>query len=65
MQAKRQSMAEVGLNVATGFCFSLLIWELLVNPLWPGWLITSIFTVSSLLRGYIFRRLFNNISEKV
>lgn len=60
-------MLESCLNTASGFVVALLIWTFIVIPLfgfngltWGDNLgITAIFTVSSILRGYVWRRIFN------
>lgn len=58
-------MCESVLGTATGFLVSMCIWQT-IGP-WFGYvvtigdnlLITSIFTIASLLRGYLLRRAFN------
>jgi len=69
-QSKTDAKLEVTLNIASGFLISLLVWQYLVAPLmshgylastsWVSSLaITSIFTVTSWLRSYYWRRYFN------
>jgi len=66
-QSKRQSMIEQVLNVGTGWIISLFIWSFLISPLYKidtsvfeniG--ITLTFTIASIIRGYIWRRIFNS-----
>lgn len=66
MQTKKTSLVESFCNVGSGFIISLIVWELIIEPVFDvekniieniG--ITSIFTVVSITRGYIWRRLFN------
>lgn len=67
-QRPATSLLEVCLNVGSGFVLSLLVWEYVIEPLFSveknlleniG--ITGVFTVVSIARGYIFRRLFTRI----
>ena len=65
-QSKLESLLETTLNIATGFIISLLLWIYMVAPLWGLKMtmfdnlgITGIFTVSAIIRGYIWRRFFN------
>jgi hypothetical protein len=71
MQTRLHSIAEQVLNVGTGFVISLLLWEFLIKPVWniqadlvDNLQITSLFTVVSIARGYIFRRLANRITVR-
>ncbi len=66
-QTRLVSFIEASLNVFSGFFISLAVWIFIVAPLfgidvtYAGNLaITSIFTVSSLLRAFVIRRWFNN-----
>ncbi len=66
MQSAKHSMIEVLLNIGTGFIISALLQQYVVTPLWhlqvsaAGNLgITAFFTVVSVVRSYIFRRLAN------
>ena len=65
MQSRLGSLLEQCLNIASGFLLSLLIWQLLGPALGyhvsmhDNLLITSIFTVVSIVRGYLWRRFFN------
>ena len=66
-QTKLVSLIEVCVNVATGFILAWLVWLYLIPVFWPhhsssageGFWITSLFTVVSVLRGYVWRRFFN------
>lgn len=66
-QTKWESRIEATANIGSGFVISLCVWKFIVAPLIiAGWLtinstilITSIFTVSSWLRSYYWRRFFN------
>ena len=66
-QTRWVSLLESTLNVGSGFIVALLVWRFIVVPILgitPSWgtnlYITSIFTVFSVARGYVWRRLFNN-----
>ena len=67
-QTKLVSIIEVSLNVASGFVLALIVWIFFI-PIWyprmagpviESLWITATFTVVSVLRGYFWRRLFNN-----
>ncbi len=65
------SFLETNMNVLSGFIISWAVWIWLVAPLFEydtgyfkGFLITSIFTVSSLLRGFVIRRIMNWYTER-
>lgn len=66
-QTRVVSAIEAGLNTFSGFFISWGVWVFIVGPVFgiptsmgQGLAVTSIFTVSSLLRTYIVRRFFNN-----
>lgn len=66
MQTKTESLIESSLNIASGFILSLIIWTWLVKPLFnietsvmENLNITLIFTVSAIIRSYVWRRYFN------
>ena len=69
-QKKKHSLVEVILSTATGFIVSMLIWQIVgpafgyVVTLSDNFLITCIFTIASILRGYVFRRAFNYITVR-
>ena len=65
-QSKLASLIEAVLNTASGFIVSLLFWSWVVVPLWDldvtmneNLVITACFTVISIVRGYVWRRVFN------
>lgn len=71
MQSRRLSLIEVVANVFTGFFVSMCVWQLIAAPLFgyevtiaDNFALTSIFTVTSITRGYLFRRLFNWFTVK-
>ena len=70
-QSKLESKIEATVNIGTGFIISWVVWIVLVGPLinagyltvgnaGDAFIITSIFTVSSWLRSYYWRRFFAN-----
>jgi len=71
MQSKYQSIMEQALNVGSGFIISVLVWEFIIKNLIYGGvlsvdssiMITIIFTVVSFIRGYLWRRFFNKLSD--
>lgn len=59
-------MIEAALNIGSGFIISWMVWTFVVAPLFglpfgmhDSLAITAIFTVTSLLRAYAWRRWFN------
>jgi hypothetical protein len=65
-QHKMDSLMESVCNIAVGFIISWAVWMWIVAPLFniptnhgTGFLITCVFTVTSLARQYIIRRLFD------
>jgi hypothetical protein len=61
-----KSLIESLCNVGSGFIISLLVWEYLISFLFniekdltEGLQVTMIFTVISIVRGYIWRRVFD------
>ena len=70
MQTKKGSLIEILLNIGTGFVVSYAL-TLYVLPLYGfqvsrtnGFTITGIYTVVSMVRSYIYRRLFVYIEMK-
>ena len=69
-QSKLTSMVEICLNVGSGFLFAFVVWHFVAMwydidmPLDRNFQITLIFTVVSLVRGYIWRRIFNRRKEQ-
>lgn len=65
-QSKLESLIEASLNTASGFVVSLFVWQFIAAPLFgyhvtwkDNFLLTALFTVVSVMRSYIWRRLFN------
>ena len=70
MQSKRESMIETLTNVGIGWFVSFIA-NMLVLPLFDyninltdGVLISIIFTIISIVRGYLIRRFFNSKGRK-
>jgi len=68
VQSSRQSMVETLVGTAVGFGLSVAVWEFVVKPGWglqtsfvENISITLLFTVVSIARGYVLRRIFNNM----
>ena len=65
MQSKVDSFCEATTNTAIGFLISLTVWQILAwaygipMPILENLQITGIFTVTSILRQYILRRMFD------
>jgi hypothetical protein len=65
-QTKLESFIEQCLNTASGFIISLIVWTAIIVPVWDLQVnmiqninITLIFTILSIVRGYVWRRFFN------
>ena len=72
MQTKRHSIIEQLLNVGSGFVLSSLVWQFVILNYWDihtsfseNLEITSVFTIVSIARGYVWSRLFNKITVKL
>ena len=71
-QSKLESALEVGVNIASGFVVSYLVWIFIVPVIWSehasthgvAFGITVLFTISSVIRGYVWRRLFEREVHK-
>jgi hypothetical protein len=71
IQTKLESFGEQVLNVGSGFIISYSVWIFIVQPLLDkgvlqlddAFYITAIFTITSVIRGYCWRRAFNYWSE--
>jgi len=70
MQTKLLSLTESVTNTFSGLIISFII-QLIIYPamnipvkLHQNIIITIVFTVASILRSYIIRRIFNNIKNK-
>ncbi len=66
MQSKKGSLVEVLINVGTGFIVSYILWLTLIPVLFSidthpgsGLGVTAVFTVASIARGYVIRRVFD------
>ncbi len=71
-QTKLESLIEAALNVLSGFLISLIFWSLVIVPIFylevttkDNILITSLFTLISVIRSYLWRRFFNNQLHKL
>jgi hypothetical protein len=70
LQTKAQSILEATLNIGSGFILSVIVWQILANymgipmPIGDNLFITSIFTIVSLIRSYVWRRYFNKRHSK-
>ncbi len=69
-QSRRHSLLEQLLNVGSGFAISLAFWSWVVVPVWhlpvqtaENLQITAAFTVLSIARGYVWRRVFDRITR--
>lgn len=66
-QPRLASFTEACLNTASGFIISLIVWHWVAKwygipmPLETNLEITGIFTAVSVLRSYVWRRLFNRL----
>lgn len=70
-QSRLESLIETNLNIASGFILSFFIWSYIVGPLYDietnfqqNLGIVAIFTVSAIIRGYLWRRYFNQRLHK-
>lgn len=70
-QSKKSSLLEQVLNVGSGFLISYFVLMLIITPIFEldtnstdNFFITVIFTVISVIRGYLWRRAFNYITHK-
>lgn len=66
MQSKTHSLIEQLVNVGSGFLISMFVWAFIVVPIWDldttfvdNLGIVIVFTVISVVRGYVWRRVFN------
>lgn len=72
-QSKLESLIETIINIASGFFISLIVWQWVVAPLYnipvnmsSNLGITGIFTLTSIIRSYYWRRFFaNGVHTKV
>lgn len=67
-QTRLESIVEQAVNTVSGFILAWLAWQFLVPVLVPGlqpsagqsWAVIFIFTAISIVRGYFWRRFFEN-----
>lgn len=67
-QTRLESVIEQAVNTVSGFILAWLAWQFLVPGLVPGlqpsagqsWAVIFIFTAISIVRGYFWRRFFEN-----
>lgn len=67
-QTRLESVIEQAVNTVSGFVLAWLAWQFLVPVLVPGlqpsagqsWAVIFIFTAISIVRGYFWRRFFEN-----
>ncbi len=71
MQSKRYSLIEQVCNIGSGFLIALTVWAYIITPYLgieyqaeQAMVITVIFTLISLVRGYLWRRTFNYITNR-
>jgi len=71
MQSKRNSLIEILTNIGSGLLISTFIVQPLVFPIFgvyttvsQNFILASIFTTISIIRGYFFRRIFNFYTTK-
>lgn len=70
-QSRLGSLVEQLFNVGSGFILASLAWQFVVKPVWnietsvaENLQITAFFTVLSIARGYVWRRLFNHRASR-
>ena len=70
-QSPFNSGVEACVSVASGFILSFLIWQFIAAPLWgyevtllDSFGLTSIFTVASVIRSYVWRRIFEHKTRR-
>ena len=71
-QTRLVSFIETSANVASGFITAFLVWRFFVVPYLDipvsyrvNLVVTTVFTVVSIIRGYLWRRFFNNGLHRV
>lgn len=65
-QPRWEALVETGLNIGSGFFISWAMWVWVIAPLWnipfnmmESLEITALFTITSVIRSYFWRRLTN------
>ena len=72
-QSRLESSIEVSVNIFSGFIISYLVWVFIVPIFWPehtssyttAFGIVILFTISSIIRSYLWRRFFENELHKL
>ena len=73
-QTRLTSIVEVLLNTTSGFILAMFIWQFVIPAFYPhleptmaeNFNMTALFTIASIARGFLWRRLFNaGIVEKI
>lgn len=66
MQSRKRSLIESLVNTLSGFALSYALWPLFITPVFgitashsEVFVITVVFTLASILRNYVCRRIFN------
>lgn len=67
MQTRIMSAVETAVATALKFVWAMILWQVVVGPMFgyditlgSNFLLTGIFTVNSVVIGYLIRRYFNN-----
>lgn len=70
MQTKKCSFVEACFNVGSGFIIAILTWEFIITPIFnlhkpflEDLGIVIIFTIISIIRSYVWRRIFNKTDK--
>ena len=69
-QTRKQSLCEAMLNIGSGFIVAYIIWIAIVPLIWPhlksnyneAFGLTSLFTIASIIRSYIWRRVMERLT---
>ena len=71
MQSRKSSIIEQCFNVGSGFVIAMLLRSFVIGPVWDiekpvaqDLQIILVFTAVSLIRGYVWRRVFNKKEVK-
>ena len=72
-QSKLESMVETITNISTGFLISYCLWKFVVTPVIErgyltiddSFIITGLFTITSVIRSYYWRRFFARQFHKI
>ncbi len=67
MQTKTMSAIETVVSTTIKFIWAMILWQMVVGPMFgyditlsANFLLTGIFTINSVIVGYLVRRYFNN-----